>query len=538
MTAGDGAATAATGGDGVNDNEQSHLLSNGHNTEHVLHLSARKHLHERVPFYARPKQLQRWGETQMLPHVNWGDLYFDLFYVAAAYQLSHAFKDEPTAEGLLYFVACYLSIFAIWYEKLFYDAKFVAEDDVFHRVMDVVFLCILGSLVVNIQPADLMKDSQHNLNMFYFATGLALSNAWMLHLYWDVKHRVEGGPEATWEGKLQYKRKFIGFAFHLAAAICAGRDYVVKTNDDPDYTNYWPAYLTISAYVADTLIYPVVLSFIIIPSMNKSHYEFNVPLNLEYVLHRIGEWVNLMLGESILSLLTLDYTDALHGSSMKYTVSFYAGLITVTLFQYLFFRTQPTRIQDHALRRSQSGAFLYIYSHLFYSASLILLGCSYKMILTSFFHRTGEEGTDEQEEDGVDGDELSPHRVTTLFCWSMTVSFVSLDFMTSSHRGLAVNLSRLRPNGRCAWIPSVCTLALMATWIFALCLISWGLPLEVLSVVGMGLVMVQVAIRTIGLRYFPVTKEAMERAIHGDFDGHDDQMENRRWPNVTEPRVE
>jgi hypothetical protein len=34
-------------------------------------------------FRQPPKQRQKWGDTQILPHVNWGDLFFDLFYVVS-----------------------------------------------------------------------------------------------------------------------------------------------------------------------------------------------------------------------------------------------------------------------------------------------------------------------------------------------------------------------------------------------------------------------------------------------------------------------
>ncbi len=36
----------------------------------------------RVVFWTRPKQRQKWGDDDVLPHINWGDLFFDLFYVA------------------------------------------------------------------------------------------------------------------------------------------------------------------------------------------------------------------------------------------------------------------------------------------------------------------------------------------------------------------------------------------------------------------------------------------------------------------------
>ena len=36
-----------------------------------------------MPLYSHPKQRQRWGDTQLHPHTNWGDVFFDLFYVSA-----------------------------------------------------------------------------------------------------------------------------------------------------------------------------------------------------------------------------------------------------------------------------------------------------------------------------------------------------------------------------------------------------------------------------------------------------------------------
>lgn len=41
-----------------------------------------------LQLYAPPRQRQQWGQRQILPRVNWGDLFFDLFYVAAAYNVS------------------------------------------------------------------------------------------------------------------------------------------------------------------------------------------------------------------------------------------------------------------------------------------------------------------------------------------------------------------------------------------------------------------------------------------------------------------
>jgi hypothetical protein len=37
---------------------------------------------DEAPIYTRPYQRQKWGEAQILPHSDFGNTFFDLFYVA------------------------------------------------------------------------------------------------------------------------------------------------------------------------------------------------------------------------------------------------------------------------------------------------------------------------------------------------------------------------------------------------------------------------------------------------------------------------
>ena len=66
---------------------QSHfeLDTQGHLVEIVGHQhdDAQVGQAECLPWYAHPIQRQRWNEDHVLPHVDWGDLFFDLFYVGA-----------------------------------------------------------------------------------------------------------------------------------------------------------------------------------------------------------------------------------------------------------------------------------------------------------------------------------------------------------------------------------------------------------------------------------------------------------------------
>ena len=63
----------------ISNDECSSLLEHSHSnvsssSHQHAHASSQRHISEKVPLYARPRQRQRWDETQILPHVNWGDL--------------------------------------------------------------------------------------------------------------------------------------------------------------------------------------------------------------------------------------------------------------------------------------------------------------------------------------------------------------------------------------------------------------------------------------------------------------------------------
>ena len=52
----------------------------------------------RIPMYSPPLQRQRWDEAASLPHVDWGDMFLDLFYVSVLqYCMCILYINIPTA---------------------------------------------------------------------------------------------------------------------------------------------------------------------------------------------------------------------------------------------------------------------------------------------------------------------------------------------------------------------------------------------------------------------------------------------------------
>jgi len=274
-----------------------------------------------------------------------------------------------------------------------------------------------------------------------------------------------------------------------------------------------------------------------------THKDFKVPVNIEFMLHRFGEWVMLMLGESVLALLIVEQS-----SGLRYYVTFFAGILSVTLFQYLFFRSQPFEADDHALRRSPGAGFSYLWAVKLYSASLILVGCSYKMILHYFLEE--EELIEEHGESALQDEEISLElehtrkQIARLFCYSMALSFIALDLMIILHRGFVANFSRFRVNGKWAWGPLRVSVLVYVLLFITVDMWRWFDRLETLAAAGLMIVIAQVLIRTRGLRYFPVSKRAMELAQCGgdlslltpDEGGSHTHHSPPGWPNRTQPQ--
>jgi hypothetical protein len=171
-------------------------------------------------------------------------------------------------------------------------------------------------------------------------------------------------------------------------------------------------------------------------------------MHIEYAIHRYGEWTMLMLGESILSLLIVDVVD-----SQDYYGVFFAGVIALIFLQYVHFRSQPHDPDEHAMRRSRFSGMLVHYTFQVYSASLIVLGTTYKMFLyevvsaTQVSHSRYRLLGDELRRWLSEGEssltaEVQQQNVANLFSGSMACIWFCQDIMMVAHKGLTVNIHR------------------------------------------------------------------------------------------------
>jgi hypothetical protein len=260
-----------------------------------------------------------------------------------------------------------------------------------------------------------------------------------------------------------------------------------------------------------------------------------VPLNISFCIHRYGEWTMLMLGESVLSLLIVNDVSDSKKYQEKFYTTFYVGIVSVTLLQFLYFKSQPHDADRHAMRRTRISGFSYSWIIQLYSAALIIVGVAYKMILTEYTSEyAGKEDDDSYKGDsyGTDGDSYGSdsgkdyrflgasssgskyssderqERIAWIFGLGLGAAFIFLDCMTIAHNGFEAVLDRCRSpvTGKIQFL-GLFTVLLTRIMIIAFVLtfsVYYTEP-DIVAWFGLIAIILQVAVRITADRYFPFT---------------------------------
>jgi hypothetical protein len=195
------------------------------------------HHHHETWYYAPPHQRQRWGDTQVAPHTNWGDLFFDVFYVAAAYNIGNLLKEMPSPRGLLYAAGVFFPIMNLWSFKVYYDSRFYYLNDYYHRVYEVFLLCVLATVVLHIRPVSVLSYPSKYPDMFIFclstnvgylfAMGRLLEVVFCFHF---MKKQTGLHPEAASSCLRDVLGHVVAFGCVVSATVYSGIQYFSNTD--------------------------------------------------------------------------------------------------------------------------------------------------------------------------------------------------------------------------------------------------------------------------------------------------------------------
>mmetsp|Transcript_35245 Transcript_35245/g.38994 ORF Transcript_35245/g.38994 Transcript_35245/m.38994 type:complete len:582 (+) Transcript_35245:26-1771(+) len=394
-----------------------------------------------MPWWSPPKQRQRWGETQILPISAWGQIFFDLFYVGGAYNLGNVLKSSNNyGRSILYFCGAGFPVMMMWFDKMHFDACFTTRPghDPVHRLVEVIQLCCVATALSRIRSVDILSNSCEHTDMFQFSFSLFLNSMITTFRYIEVALFVVGDPAAKVAAKRDIRWRILPTFFFFGAACESG--IFLLTENAECISSDRPIWFCLSGWVSW-----VVVRYCgdVVFSPKEQYWEFSVPINIHFCMHRYGEWFMLMLGESIISLLIVEGDN----ESFHHAVKFYSGILSVICLAHLHFRSEPRNKDDHALSRNRSSNYLYTILVPLYSAALTAIGASYKMFLYDFEQQTvdyeerrmlgGESGTYyDTQSNNNEYLEKKQQYAADLFSGSMVTVLVCKDLMVVLHHGM------------------------------------------------------------------------------------------------------
>jgi len=385
--------------------------------------------HAVTPFYSPPVQRQRYGDDKILPHVGWGDLFFDLFFVGAAYNLGVLLKTcigaDHQLRSSIYFLGSLGPLWACWDSETFYQSRYLTIDYC-HRITEVLRYIFVASAIFNITR---FQDYRDPLNANVLIYTLAMMLEQMMQLALRVELYFKGlGDEIPIKNHSLYeitfrKLPFLGIyiAAFVAAVISYSRAFEIIDREDWDL-NDLPMTLTAIIYVLE-LFFEFSWYFGHNFVKNKDVRTYFVPVNVDYLIKRYSEFVLLMLGECFISLLGIGQTIV---SEDYYMVVFF-GVVTVIWLLFLLIECEPSDAQAHALWGSRWNTVCYFFLIQIITICLIGLGASFKVFLHEEIAENTEGWHEEQDYEDIQ---------TTIFAIALSLVVVSLELLYLCHTGI------------------------------------------------------------------------------------------------------
>ena len=96
--------------------------------------------------------------------------------MAATYNISYILVYAPDWEGFLYAAGTFFPVQMIWARANHRSSRFVTEDDLYHRGLQICTLVVLATAVLHIRPAKYMSNASDEISMFVFCLCLCLED--------------------------------------------------------------------------------------------------------------------------------------------------------------------------------------------------------------------------------------------------------------------------------------------------------------------------------------------------------------------------
>ncbi|EJK62677.1 hypothetical protein THAOC_16701, partial [Thalassiosira oceanica] len=370
-----------------------------------------------------------------------------------------------------------------------YASRFTCVD-YFHWTYEVVRYVFVGTAVAHVSEIKFMREASSAALAFIVA--ILCESLMHLGLTVETYFKAEGDRECIKSQCLRnIKYKILPYiavivsalaveiSFHLhhstdnytsgsrrLAEVDYGDDPYDKGTTDPYQWDYGDLPLTLLAigYVFNQFLRVFVEWRATTVTAKLDIRRCWVPYNVEMMIHRYGEWVLLMIGEGILSLLIVE--------------------------------TTPT-LSHYIITTCGNVASSYAYSYLIeiLSMSLIAFGVSYKVLLQNEYAaaQNAVKGYDGASRLLAAAPKVAPETAATLFSGGLTAVLVALEILTLTHGGFGKawgNVYKSSGNGSAYnWPVILMTVFKIGLFGFTATLGLWTSEPSMLTFCGCGVVM-------------------------------------------------
>jgi low temperature requirement protein LtrA len=290
----------------------------------------------------QPPKLRREECEEEDRKVTWLELFFDLIFVVAIAQLAHNFREDFSLVGLAKLGVLFVPVWWCWIGATFYDTRF-DNDGLVDRLITLMQMAIAASLAANIHHG--LDSSFVGFTLSYIAfRGVLICQ--YLHAGYHV-------PQA----RLLTNWFAIGFTISLV---------------------FWLASVFVS-FPWRYLLWGLGLMIDFATPLSAGKRVAKVPPNMAHTTERIGLFTIIVLGESIVSVVSGVSELAWTPTSIAIAL---LGLSIAFSFWWMYFDTVDES-PLHAMRTGQMKiALTWLYSHLPLAVGLTATGVGVEKMIS------------------------------------------------------------------------------------------------------------------------------------------------------------
>jgi len=400
-----------------------------------------------IRFFVRPSVVQNWGDKEPELHADNQSLFLDLVYVGIAYQLGTLVKysfyactpsgdgsgsagsssdasmsaasmsdgsmssDGSSSEsserrmvrmlgsgsgagpecvglgdGLLHVVVFFVTLFFHWILDAWWDAKYESAGFISTRLMEFINLFAIISAASCITDVQELRSNPRNWWYFCLMNVVAI-------LIWMIRYLQIALFARAVNARREASSLLLtcGGCLALMTGAWACASY-------PDLENTYD--IMIALLVCTFFYWPLRFMFreqVQPASLLERYKEVSTPLNVELLVHRVNEFMMLMLGETVLQLVIAAWPEVdkdqepnrwaefwvntNRDTNSAYQATMGGGLLMALCMMHSHSNTYPEKPENHAGRRGATTFYFFLIFVMFKAMFVMMVGIGVKLTL-------------------------------------------------------------------------------------------------------------------------------------------------------------